>query len=50
MVKQSGIDAQVSIDGNMLCILQGEDPMVGIVGFGNTAEECLADFQEAQLK
>jgi hypothetical protein len=32
------------LDGNMYCFLLGDDPMNGVAGFGETAQQAAEDF------
>lgn len=36
----------VSLDGNMYCLLYGEDLMAGVAGFGETMEAASRDFDK----
>jgi hypothetical protein len=36
----------ISLDGNMYCVLYGEDLMSGCAGFGSTLAEAMADFDK----
>jgi hypothetical protein len=38
------IKPRLFMDGNRWCALQGDDPSVGVAGFGDTPEEALAAF------
>ena len=41
---------RVFLDGDMWCVLQGEDLVVGIAGFGKTIDEAWEDYEENLLK
>lgn len=37
---------KISLDGNMYCVLYGEDLMAGVAGFGATMEDAHRDFDK----
>lgn len=39
------VKAQLSKDGNMWCVLLGEDLQSGIAGFGSSTWEAILDFK-----
>lgn len=38
---------KITIDGNQWCIMYGEDPQNGVVGYGDSPEEASRNFDAA---